>query len=394
LIVAEVALAFVLLTSAGLLTRSLLRMRAADTGFDTASVLTAQLSRSDRHFTNAAQVRAFMRGVIAGVRAVPGVVDAAFVDAMPMNGAPRLTFVQRASDPLVERAQRPVADLKIVGPGYFHVLGLHVRRGRALSELDRETAPLAAVINETTARTFFPNTDPVGQRLVMDGPAPGSTSTVPAASYEIVGTIADERLTPFDDRRAHPVVYVSAEQDPRDFSGVIVRTSLDAQRLESALRAAVAGIDRGVTVTHARTVEQWVSESMIADRFRTVLVGAFGALAVVLAAIGLYGVISYSVAQRTHEIGVRAALGASPANLMELVFRQGVKFAAFGLAVGAMGAAALSRYLDAFLFGIGPSDAISWIAAATILGGVAVAACYVPARSAVRVSPLEALRTE
>src|SRR5262249_34593437 len=274
-----------MLINAGLLIRSFEKMHTAETGFDSTNVLTVQLLRSERHFVNPSQVRTFMREVIAGLRATPGIVDAAFVDGLPMNGAPRGAFFQRATDPLVERAQRPLADLKIVGPGYFHVLGLRVRRGRTLSEADQDTAPLVAVINETMARMFFASGDPIGQRLLMDGPNTTSTAVVQTALYEIVGVIGDERLTPFDDRAAHPVVYVSNEQNSRDFIGVIVRTSLDGQRLESAVRAAAAAVDRSVAVTQVRTMEQLLSESMTPDRYRSVLFGALAAVAVLLAAI-------------------------------------------------------------------------------------------------------------
>ena len=394
LIVAQVALAFLMLIGAGLLIRSFEKMRTADTGFNATNVLTVQLSRSERHFATPSQVRTFMREVVAGLRATPGIVDAAFVDGMPMNGAPRGTFFQRAADPLVERAQRPLADLKIVGPGYFHVLGLHVRRGRTLSEIDRDKSPLVAVINETLARMFFASGDPIGQRLLMDGPTTTSTNVAQTASYEIVGVIADERLTPFDDRRAHPVVYVSNEQNPRDFVGVIVRTSLDGQRLESAVRATVAAADRGVAATQVRTMDQWLSESMTPDRYRSVLFGALAAVAALLAAIGIYGVVSYSVAQRTREIGIRAALGATPGKLVRLVVSEGVTLAAIGLALGAAAAVGLTRILDAFLFGIERSDAITWLAAVTVLGSVAVVGCYIPARRAASVDPLVALRAE
>jgi putative ABC transport system permease protein len=394
LIVAQVALAFVMLISAGLLIRSLDKMRSADTGFNATNVLAVQLLRSERHFAAPSQVRTFMREVITGLRVTPGIVDAAFVDGMPMNGAARGTFFQRATDPLVERAQRPLADLKIVGPGYFHVLGLQVRRGRTLSEIDHDKAPLVAVINETLARMFFTSDDPIGQRLLMDGPNTTSTAVVQAASYEIVGVIADERLTPFDDRRAHPVVYVSNEQNPRDFIGVILRASLDGQRLESAVRSIVAAVDRGVAVTDVRTMDQLLSESMTPERYRSVLFGALAAVAVLLAAIGIYGVVSYSVAQRTREIGIRAALGATPGKLVRWVVSEGVTLAAIGLALGAGAATGLTRILDAFLFGIERSDAITWLAAATVLGSVAIIGCYIPARRAASVDPIAALRAE
>ena len=309
-----------------------------------------QLSRSERHFATPSEVRTFMREVVAGLRATPEIVDAAFVDGMPMNGAPRGTFFQRAADPLVERAQRPLADLKIVGPGYFHVLGLQVRRGRTLSEIDRDKSPLVAVINETLARMFFANGDPIGQRLLMDGPTTTSTDVAQTASYEIVGVIADERLTPFDDRRAHPVVYISNEQNPRDFIGVIVRTSLDGQRLDQRFvrqccrrswRRCDASQDDGPVAVRVDDPR----------RYRSVLFGALAAVAVLLAAIGIYGVVWSSVVQRTREIGIRAALGATPGKLIRLVVSEGVTLAAIGLALGAVAAIGLAPILDAFLLG-------------------------------------------
>jgi putative ABC transport system permease protein len=394
LIVAQLALAFVLLTSAGLLIRSLANMRGSDVGFDTTNVLTVQVSRSEHHFADLTHVRAFMHAVIEGIRTIPGVVDAAFIDGMPMNGAPRGTFVQRATDPLVPRAQRPLADLKIVGAGYFHVLGLRLRRGRVLTERDRAATPLVAVINETMARAFFPNTDPIGQPLLMDGPARDSTNVAQAASYEVVGVIADERLVPFEDHQAHPVVYASNEQDSRDFSGIIIRTSLDAQQLDRAVRSAVVAVDPDVAVTQVTVMDQWLSEAMIPERFRSLLFGTLAAIALVLATLGIYGVISYSVAQRRHEIGVRAALGATRTRLIKLVVRQGAILTCSGIVVGAGLAVGASRMLRSLLFGVSATDPVTWTAAVVVVASVGLIACYIPARDAAGVDPLEALRAD
>jgi predicted permease len=395
LIVAQVALAFVLLTSAGLLLRSFLKMRDAPTGFDASHVVAVQMAGLAQRFTNSPQLHNFTREVIARLRALPSVSDAAFVDSFPMEGAPAGTFVQLASRPIVERAQRPVADFRIVGAEYFHVLRLQVRRGRALSEADREGAPLVAVINETMARTFLPNMDPIGQRLLMDAPPGyGQLYTGDAASFEIVGVIADERLTPFDDRQNHAVIYVSHEQDAHNPSGIIVRTALDAGHLESALRMAVAAIDKGVSVTHVKTVEELKSESMIPDRLRSAVLGTFAALALLLSAIGIYGVMSCSVVQRTHELGIRAALGATPGRLTELVIGQGLALATIGLAIGCAVAFLVTRFLRSFLFGISAADPPTWMAALAVITTVAALACYLPARYAANIDPQEALRTD
>jgi len=392
LIVAEVALAFVLLAGAGLLMRSFLNMRRADTGFDAANVLTAELPTDEHRFADAGQLHAFMHHVIANVRAMPGVSDVAFTDGMPMQGAPSGVFVQIAGRPVVERVQRPLADLRLVSPGYFRALGLRLRRGRTLSELDRDDTPLVAVINDTMARKFFGADDPIGQRLLMDAPGFGALYSGRSALFGIVGVIADERTTAFDDAREHAVVYLSNEQDPRGFAGIVVRTSLDPSRTERSLREAVAGVDKGQVVEHVRTIDDLKAESWAVDRLRSGLLGIFAAIALALAAIGIFGVISYSVVQRTQEIGIRAALGATPANLVALVVGGGMAWVAFGLALGAAAAVGTTRLLSSVLFGVGASDPITLIATLGVLATVATLACYLPARRASRIDPLEALR--
>jgi putative ABC transport system permease protein len=251
------------------------------------------------------------------------------------------------------------------------------------------------VINETLARRFLPDTDPIGQRLLLDAPPGyGAPYTGDAASFEIVGVIADERITPFDDRQEHAVIYVSNEQDAHNPSGIIVRTSLNAAPLEAALRAVVAANATGVAVTRVKTVAQLKSEAMIPERLRSVVLGAFAALALVLSAIGMYGVMSCAVVQRTHEMGIRAALGASRGQVMRLVVGQGCALAAIGLSMGCVAALGVTRLLRSFLFGIAGSDLPTWIAALTLLMAVAVLACYVPARRGADVNPLDTLRAD
>ena len=394
LIVAEVALAFVLLADAGLLTRSFSNMRRADTGFSAPHVITAELPVAEQRFADASQLRTFMRQVITGVETIPGVTDVAFADGMPMQGAPNLVFVQLASQPVVERVQRPVVDLRLVSPSYFRALGLRFRRGRTLSELDRENTPLVAVINETLARRFFGARDPVGQQLLMDAPGFGFAYSGQSARFEIVGVIADERMTSFSDVKEHAVVYLSNEQDPRGFAGLIVRSSIDPSSMERSLRDAVSRVDKGQVVEHVRTIDELKAESWAVDRLRSGLLGVFAAIALTLAAIGIFGVVSYSVVQRTQEIGIRAALGASPANLITLVLRGGMAWVALGLAAGAIVSLGTTRLFASVLFGVGPSDPITLTVTLTLLAGVAAVACYLPARLAARVDPLAALRTE
>jgi putative ABC transport system permease protein len=394
LIVVEVALAFVLMANAGLLIRSFLKMRQADTGFDGTNVLTAEIPVREHRFADAGQLHAFMHQVLTSIQALPGVSDVAFTDSMPMQGTPTGTFFQIASRPVIERAQRPVSNLKIVSPAYFRALGLRLRRGRALSDVDSEGAPLAAVINETLARMYFAKEDPVGQSLLMDRPGFGSVYSGEASSFEIVGVIADERLMPFDDKRELAAAYVSNEQVPRGFAGVVMRASFEPSRMERELRQAMSAVDKDQPITDVKTVDRLKSESMLPDRLRSALLGLFAAIALGLSAIGIYGVISYSVVLRTREIGIRAALGARPANLIAQVVGRGMALTATGLALGCVAAFGLSRLLRSFLFGVGSADATAWIASIGVLAGVAAIGCYLPARKAAQVDPLDALRAE
>src|SRR5262249_45287593 len=235
------------------------------------------------------------------------------------------------------------------------------------------------VVNETFARRFFGAEDPIGQRLLMDAPGFGSMYNGDAAQFDIVGVVADERMTRLTDTREHPVVYVSDEQDSRGFAGIVVRTSLDPSRIERSLRDAIARVDKGQVVEHVRTIDELKSESWAVDRLRSGLLGVFAAIALALAAIGIFGVVSYSVAQRTQEVGIRAALGATPANLIAFVVGGGMAWVACGLAVGSIAAVAAARLLASVLFGVGPSDPITLACALTVLAAVAMLACYVPA---------------
>jgi putative ABC transport system permease protein len=215
-----------------------------------------------------------------------------------------------------------------------------------------------------------------------------------AASFEIVGVIADERLTPFDDKREHAAIYVSNEQDARGFAGVVVRTSLEPSSIQRGLQAAIAAVDKDQAVTDVKTLDQLKSDSMLPDRLRSTLIGVFAALALALSAVGIYGVIAYSVVQRTQEIGIRAALGATPANLVRLIVGGGLWLTGAGLGLGCVGSIGVNRLLSSFLFGVGSSDSVTLIVTAGVLTGVAIVACYIPARHATGIDPLTALRTE
>jgi putative ABC transport system permease protein len=394
LIVVEVALAIVLLVNAGLLMRSFLNMRRADTGFDGSHVIAAALPVRAHRFRDADELRRFMRDVVERIRAIPGVIDAAFTDGLPLQGAPTGTFAQAASGPLLERSQRPVVDVRRVSPSYLRVLGLRLRRGRFLSEQDAGSSPLVTVVSESLARRFFGARDPLGERLLMDAPAFDLVFSGEAASFEIVGVVADERLSPLDDRRDTATVYVSSQQDPTALGGVVVRAALDPSLLGRDVRAAIAAIDKDQPVEDLKTVEQLKSESMLPDRLRLTLLALFAAAALLLSAVGIYGVISHAVVQRTREIGIRAALGAGPAALVRLVMSSEIAPVALGVMLGLIGSAAAAGLLRSFLFGVGSSDAATILGAVSVLTAVAAGASYVAARRAAGIDPIDALRAE
>ena len=391
LVVTEVALAFVLLTSAGLLIRSFFTMRRADAGFTSANILTAYLPVRDHRFSDPTQISAYWDQIAAAVQSLPGVQEVALTDGLPFRGVPTGMFFQIVGHRVVERARRPVCDFKTVTASYFRALDLRVRQGRALSDRDRLGSPYVTVINETMARLYFPDEDPVGQHVLMQITRPGTSEEV---AWEVVGVIADERLTPFDDTREHAAAYVTSEQSPTLSAALVVRTALEPAQIEASVRRAVSAIDKDQALTAIKTVDQLKSESMTSDRLRSSLLGAFAIVALLLAAIGIYGVISFLVVQRSHELGIRAALGATTGNLLGLVLRHGLALTGIGLVVGLIAAFAATRVLSSFLFGVGSSDPITFSVTAAILSGVATLACYMPARAATRVDPLSAIRSE
>jgi predicted permease len=394
LVVTEVALAFVLLTGAGLLIRSFFQMQQVDTGFDSTNVLTAGLPIPEKRFPDPAQLNAYLRQVVGNVEALPGVRDAALTSALPMQGWGYGMPFQRADKPMVDRANRRACFFKMVSPSYFRVLGMKFRKGRPLGDHDAKGAPPVTVINETMARLYFKDEEPAGKRILVQEIVPGKTQLGPEIPWEVVGVVADEKVSNLDDRGDNPGMYVSNEQSPVFFQALVVRTVLDPSRLKLALGKAVHEINKDQTLTEVKTLEQIKAESMASNRLRSLLLTVFAAIAVLLAAIGIYGVISYSVEQRTHEIGIRAALGASRGDLLRLILRSGMLMAGIGLVLGFGGAVGLTRLLANLLFGVGERDPMTIGAVAALLTCVALLACYIPARRATKVDPMVALRYE
>ena len=391
LVIVEVALAFILLAGGGLLVRSFFEMMNVALGFDPTNVLTLRLPVANTRFATPAEIAAHTREIVARIEAVPGVRGAAATDSLPLEGFNNgMPFLIAGRD-VVDRANRLACGFKMVQASYFQVLGIRVIKGRGLTERDVKGTQPVAVINQTMVNRFFKDQEPIGQRLLIQDVIPGSPALGPEISWEIVGVIADERTASLEGT-TRAGVYVPIEQSPTTFANVVVRGAIEPQALGRAITQAVHEVDRNQVVSDIRTLEQIKDESAASNRLRTTLLAVFASLALLLSAIGIYGVISYTVAQRTHEIGVRAALGASGAALLRMVLTSGMGLTLFGLAIGLGGALALTQLLGSLLFGVSARDPLTLGASAVVLVLVAFLACYIPARRAAKLDPLVALR--
>ncbi len=393
LVVAEIALAFVLLAGSGLLLRSFSSLLHVDPGFDSTNVLTMNFPLAQSQYPDPAQLNRYLRGIQAAIEAVPGVRNAAVASALPLQGWGYGMPFQIVGQPELDRAHRPGGFFKMVSPSYFAALGIKLRQGRVLNEHDVQGAPPVTVINETFAKKYFPSQNPIGQRVRIQQIVPGQTALGPEIPWEIVGVIADEKISSLDDVTSAGF-YMSNQQSPAYGVGLVVRGNLAPTALEKSIRVAIDGVNKDQALSNVRTLDQVKEASLGPDHLETMLLAVFAGLALVLAAIGIYGVISYSVVQRTHEIGIRAALGASTGNLLRMVLVNGLTLMLIGLVLGIAGSLAVTRLLSTLLFGVGARDPLTLAAVAAVLALVSVAACLLPALRATRVDPLVALRYE
>ena len=389
LVVAEIAVAFVLLAGSGLLIRSFFRLIHVDTGMDTTSVLTFGLPTSDK--PDPVALNSYLTQLTEAVKNVAGVHGVALSCAPPMSGNCYGMPFQLARHPIVDRANRQDRPFKVVSGSYFSTLGIRLIKGRFLNDHDRAGAPKAMVINNRFAKSFFKNEEPVGQRILVQEIIPGRTQLGEEIAWEVVGVVDNEKLNGLMDDGSE-VMYVSNEQSPVYGMTMSVRTDLDPASLEKTIRQVIMGVNRNQAINNVRTLQRIMDDSATGNRMETILLTIFSAIALVLASIGIYGVLAYSVAQRTHEFGVRAAIGASRSTLLALVLMRGLMLALIGLLIGLGGALALTRYIGTILYNIPPRDPITLVSVATLLAGVALLACYIPARRATKVDPMVALR--
>ena len=393
LIVSEVALAFILLSGAGLLIGSFYRLQRVDTGFNSTNVITAGIPIPRTRFGQPAQLLEYLRQIGERVGTVPGVRGVAFTNALPMQGwGDGMPFLI-AGHEAVDMAHRTACFYKRVSVSYFRTLQIHLLRGRTLTDQDRTGAPPVLAINESMAKSYFKGEDPIGKRILIQELLYGQPGLGPEIAWEVVGIVGDEQTGDLGDTKS-PGVYVTYSQSPTNDVNMVLSASADPALLTTAINAAIHEVDKNQALADVRTLDQIKSGTVANDRLQTMLLATFAALALLLSAVGIYGVISYSVTQRTHELGIRAALGASQRGLLGLVIRHGMTLALVGLVLGAAGSLALTRLLSSLLFGISPRDPVTLIAVATILAGVAFAACYIPARRAAGIDPTVALRYE
>jgi putative ABC transport system permease protein len=393
LIVAEVALAFVLLVGSGLMMRSFFRLMTVDTGFDETNILTLRLPTTIELYPDPMRLNQYLRDISTAVEAVPGVRATAYSCAPPLQGTCYGMPMQPANKPMVDFANRSGGFFKVVSPSYFSTLGIKMIKGRALSDRDTWNAPRALVMNERLAKRYFEKEDPIGQRMLIQEIIAGKTELGPDVSWEVVGVIGDEKIGgPADDRSAG--VYVSNEQSPVYGMVLNVRTAVDPLTLQTAITNAIRRVNKDQAIADIRSLEQIKSATMGGRRIPSILIAVFGAVALILAGIGIYGVISYSVAQRTREIGIRSALGAPERSILRLVLDRGVILTVIGLGIGAVGAFGLTRFMAGMLFGIGARDPVTQLGVGVVLASVALLASYVPARRAMKVDPIVALRYE
>ncbi len=385
LVIAEVALAIVLLAGAGLLIRTFLHLTSLDPGFDRNGVLTLRMSVPLRKYPNEEAVTGFYSQVLEKAAAIPGVQHAAVSSGLPVTGTYGAAGMSLQGGPPVPPGGRPSIPVATVSTDYFRAMGIPILRGRGFAETNREHAPLVAIVNQAFADKFFGGENPLGKRIEV-GTRDGSWR-------EIVGIAGNVRQQ--GQRLVDPfIIYLPYRQFSSREMVLVLKSGLGAKTLTAAARNGVQSVDPNQPVYDAATMEERLSDSLSAQRANMVLMGIFAAMAFLLAAIGIFGILSYFVSRRSHEIGIRLALGARPGDVTKMVLTHGMTLTAAGIFIGLLGALAAMRILRTLLAGVSPNDPVTLVAVPVLFAGIAAAACLIPARRAARVDPLVSLRHE
>jgi putative ABC transport system permease protein len=381
--VSEIAIALILLVGAGLLIESFRRVQEVNPGFRAENLLVMQISLPGFKYGDAQVVRTFYDQTLESIRAIPGVVSAAVISSLPLSGT-----IQSGSFQIEGRQQEPGqpfphGDRWVASERYFETMQIPLREGRLFNQLDRADSPPVVIVDEALARKYWPDESALGKRIMVGG-----------TTREIIGIVGHARHLSLDGAEDRVQYYGNLQQNPASGAYIVVRTSGDPVGMTSSVRAAIRSVDKDLPVFRVTDMEEMVANSLSQRRLSTVLLGIFAFVAIALSTIGLYGLISYSVTQRTHEIGIRIAIGAARGDVMRMVIGQGMMLVGLGLVAGLVGAFALTRLMTTLLFGVSATDPFVFAVVCGLLLIAATAAAWIPARRAVRIDPIIALRYE
>jgi putative ABC transport system permease protein len=393
LVVGEFALALTLLAGAGLAIHSFWNLARVDPGFRTDHILTFSLPVPEKRLTQPEQMTAYYSHLVEKIEALPGVISAEAATGMPLQGTNFGMPFTIVGKPVADPSARPGAGFQMVTPGFFQTFAIQMAKGRSFTDQDSASSVRVAVVNQTFVDRYFKGVDPLTQRILVEQLIPGVTKLGPPQEWQIVGVFRNIHNGGIRSE-GFPEIDVPFAQSPWPQAQMAVRTTGDPAEMTKSIAGAVHAVDSELALASVKTMDQIVSESLIGDRFTTGLYVSFASVALVLAAIGIYGVMAFAVAQRTHEIGLRMALGASQDHVLRLILKEGVILAAIGLGLGLVGACFVGRAMRGLLYGVGTIDVAAFSAVALTLFIAALLACYVPASRAAKVDPMVALRYE
>jgi putative ABC transport system permease protein len=387
LVVGEIGLSLVLLVGAALMLQSFAQLQRVNVGFVSKSVLTMKLILPEARYSGAQQRGAFHRQVIQEAQRVPGVLSAATVDFLPLNHETNETEFEIEGRPRDAAGSSLLASTLWISPDYFQVMGIPVLKGRPFTEQDDQNNLPGVIINQVLAERFFANEDPVGRRLVLKGRR-GEDHL--ASILGVVGNTKHSELS----EESEMQIYRPQFQMPDRYLRLVVKTATDPLTPVPSLRQAVWAVDQGLPITEIRTLDQVVEEFLLPQRSLAITLVIVAASALILATVGIYGVMSYLVSRRTHEVGIRLALGAEQRDVLKLILGRGMKLASIGIGIGLAAALALTQLMASLLVGVSATDPVTFVGVCVLLASAALLACYIPARRAMRVDPMVALRYE